>query len=220
MEENKSKKSVGVPLILVIFILAIALIACIGYIIKNNEKELAINKDNSEKIISELRTEVDNLKNALENKKMTSDEKFQEYIKKLSSEISNLEKGITISGQYSLPTGDSSYYLELDSNHNLSICFTDEKLEKKYGTTKLMTDVIAYYNVFVGQDASRLLCVIKSDGTLWSTTIENVCWDENYKISFEKETKFKNIVSVLSVFGYDAVLPLFVDIDGNIHLNN
>ena len=58
MEENKSKKSGGVSLALVIAILVIALAVCITYIMKNNEQKLAENNNDSEKTINELRTEV------------------------------------------------------------------------------------------------------------------------------------------------------------------
>lgn len=83
MEENKSKKSVGVPLILVIFILVIALVACIGYIMKNNEKEIAINNDNSEKTINELKDEINTLKNEIATKNENQYEKIKgsyEYV--------------------------------------------------------------------------------------------------------------------------------------------
>lgn len=201
----KLKENKGMSLIIFTIILAVLLIVAgcvIVYLLNNPVKEGSTTQTPTNEV-----------------KEMTADEKFQEYIKNLKNEISNLEEGSTIGGEYSLPVGYSSYYLKLDSNHNLSIRFTDEKLEKTYGTTKLMTDVIAYYNVFVGQDSSRLLCVLKSDGTLWSTTIESVCWEKNYKISFKQETKFKNIISVLGAFGSDAMYPLFVDIEGKVYHN-
>ena len=220
----------GFVITILVILLVIAVAGCV-YLINNPIKEkVAIqNPTEVQSNLGSIETNIANKKEPATNnetkveivkEKMTSDEKFQEYIKNLENEISDLEEETTIGGEYSLPVGDSSYYLELDSNHNLSIRFTDEKFEKTYGTTKLMTDVIAYYNVYVGQDASRLLCVLKSDGTLWSTTIESVCWEKDYKISFKQETKFKNIVSVLGAFGSETMYPLFVDIEGKIYTNN
>lgn len=227
LKENKGVSLVGFVIVLLV-ILVLVFAAGFVYLLNNPVKEkVAIqNPTGVQSNLGSVQTNVENQKEPITNnetkveivkEKMTSDEKFQEYIKNLNNEISNLEEGTTIGGEYSLPVGDSSYYLELDSNHNLSIRFTDDKLEKTYGTTKLMTDVIAYYNVYIGQDASRLLCVLKSDGTLWSTTIESVCWEKNYKISFKQETKFKNIVSVLGAFGSDAMYPLFVDVEGKVY---
>lgn len=231
----KLKKDNGVSLtgfiITILVILLIVAVAGCVYLINNPVKEkVAIqNPVGVESNLGSIETNIENEKSPVINnqtnievvkEKMTADEKFQEYIKNLKNEISNLEEETTIGGEYSLPVGDSSYYLELDSSRNLSIRFTDEKLEKAYGTTKLMTDVIAYYNVYVGQDASRLLCVLKADGTLWSTTIESVCWEKDYKISFKQETKLKNIVSVIGTFGSEAMYPLFVDVEGKVYKAN
>lgn len=230
----KLKESRGMSLIVFTIVLAILVVLAGGvivYLLNNPVKEkVAIqNPTGVQSNLGSIETNVENKKEPITNnetkveivkEKMTADEKFQEYIKNLNNAISNLEEGTTIGGEYSLPGGDSSYYLELDSNHNLSIRFTDDKFEKTYGTTKLITDVIAYYNVYVGQDASRILCVLKSDGTLWTTTIEAICWEKDYKISFKQETKFKNIVSVIGAFGSDAMYPLFVDIEGKVYTNN
>ena len=69
MEENKSKKSEGVSLVLVIAILVIVLAGCITYIVKINENELTINNDNNAKTVSELKAEIANLKSTLEQEK-------------------------------------------------------------------------------------------------------------------------------------------------------
>ena len=230
----KIKENKGMSLIVFTIVLAVLVVVAGGiivYLLNNPVKEnVAIQSPTgAQSNLGSIETNVEDKKEPITNnetkveivkEKMTADEKFQEYINNLKNEISNLEEGTTIGGEYSLPIGDSSYYLELDSSRNLSIRFTDEKFEKAYGTTELMTDVIAYYNVYVGQDASRLLCVLKADGTLWSTTIESVCWEKDYKISFKQETKFKNIVSVIGAFGSETMYPLFVDVEGKVYKDN
>ena len=69
MEENESKKSGGIPLILIIAILVTALVGCVEYVMKNNEQKLATNNMNSEQIINELKVEISNLKKEIEMQK-------------------------------------------------------------------------------------------------------------------------------------------------------
>ena len=77
MEENKSKKSGGVPLVLVIAILVIVLAGCIMYVIKNNEQKLAENNNNSEQTINELKDEISTLKNQISEKEKNQYEKIK-----------------------------------------------------------------------------------------------------------------------------------------------
>lgn len=226
MEENKSKKSGGVSLVLVIAILVIVLVGCITYIVKINEKELAINNDNNEKTVSELKIEIANLKYALENKTMTNDEKYEVFLRNLKKSVTDINKYSNIEESYSIIGEDEGYTIKLNSKCELSVHFTDKKTEKKFGTDKLSTDVLAFNNCYVGNGGMRLLYFIKSDGTLWVADIEGCLYSEETKISTQKLSEYKNIISVLNFYSADsdefpgAMSPLFVDIDGNIYGKN
>lgn len=224
MKSIKSNKGItnATLLIIVLIIIVLMLLVAIIYLVKNpNTTYITQNAPTEQQTVNLSNIEEEKLTTTTEIKtekvEMTSDEKYKIFVQNLKKGIANLEEDTTVGGNYSMPYDNlGSYSLDLDSNGNLSIQFTDEKLEETYATDKLATDIIAYYNIFIGQDASRVLYVIKSDGTLWRTSIEPVCWEENYQISFEKESKYKNIVSIVGSFGPGAMQPLFIDIEGKI----
>ena len=227
MEENKSKNGIGVTILLIIGIIVIALLCTLVYILQsNNNKKLATDSDNNEKIINELRTEITNLKNELENKNMTSDEKYAIFLKNLKNKVKSLKGPSNIWGNYTFSLLDKgSYSVELNSSCKLSISFTDKDLEKEFGTASLATDVVAFYSIYVGNDGGQYLYFIKSDGTLWKADIDELAWGGK-NINIEQIKEYKNIVSIMQI--YDAVEEdypgsmnaLFIDIDGNTYSNN
>lgn len=224
MKNIKSNKGItnATVVITVLIIIVLMLLAAVIYLVKNpNTTYITQNTPTEQQTVNSSNVEEEKLTSSTEIKnekvEISSEEKYKIFIQNLKDGITGLEENTTVGGNYNMPYDNlGSYSLELDSDCNLSIHFTDEKLEKTYATDKLATDVIAYYNIYVGQDASRVLYVIKSDGTLWMTSIEPVCWEKNYEISFEKESKYKNIVSIVGAFGPGAMHPMFIDIDGKI----
>lgn len=224
MKNIKSNKGItnATVVIIVLIIIVLMLLIAVIYLVKNpNTTYITQNTPIEQQTVNSSNIEEEKITTTTDSKtekeKMTSEEKYKIFIQNLKEEIANLGENTTIGGNYNMPYDNlGSYSLELDSNYNLSIHFTDEKLERTYATDKLSTDIIAYYNIYVGQDASRVLYVIKSDGTLWKTSIESICWEENYEISFKKESKYKNIVSIVGAIGSETLHPLFIDIEGKI----
>lgn len=247
MEKNKSKKSEGVSLValIIIVILIIALAMSITYILKTSKQEITVNSSNSEQTINALKSEIDNLKNTIaqkeneiknnENKKpvvqtneMTSDEKYKIFAQNLKKEVSkygNIDNRKTI--YYGADAIKNSWYeVKLNSNGNLSLhFFEDEKLEKKYGTNSLVKNVLVFYIVDVGQTESHMIYFINEDGTVGFVNLDTIIQNSTGKIEIKnKISGLENIVSIINgATGLEhsgGYSPLFIDIDGNILLNN
>lgn len=207
MEENKSKKSGGVSLVLVIAILVIALVGCIGYIVKNSEQELAINNNNSEKTINELRTEISNLKNTITQKeneiknykdsdaknKLVATTYLKDTIKRASLDCQvKYSDDISYVASYVIK-GENKGYILIDKNG------------KNVFKEKTKKEVIEIHNGY------SEIFILFEDGTIGNINFEN----EKYELKILEE--YKNIVRIQEILlGEDVYLALdLMAIDSN-----
>ena len=161
MKNIKSNKGItnATILIIVLLIIVLRLLDAVIYLVKNqNTTYITQNVPTGQQKVNSSNVEEERLTPSTEIKtekvEMTSEEKHKIFVQNLKEGIANLEENTTVGGNYNMPYDNlGSYSLGLDSDCNLSIHFTDEKFEKTYATDKLATDVIAYYNIYVGQDA-------------------------------------------------------------------
>jgi len=193
MEENKSKKNGGVSLILVIAILVIALAGCITYIMKNNEQKLAINTDNSEKTIKELRTEISDLKNTIaqkeneiENYKNKDAEKDLVATTYLKDNIANLKCQV----KYSDNTSYVVYYGIKGENKGYILVDKNGKNVFKEATKK---EVIEIHNGY------SEIFILFEDGTIGNINLES----GKYELKILEE--YKNIVRIQEILVGDDV---------------
>lgn len=149
---------------------------------------------------------------------LSADERYHNYLTNLESNIKEKYEKYSnnvITGNSMILDTDINFTITKD----LNLLFTTG--DKKYNNYKLSENVLNMFLVYTGNGGYQYLYFIKNDGSLNKFCVD--CLNEDKTLKVEK-VNFKNIVNITQgLFDYEfsgASDPIFIDIDGNILLNN
>ena len=209
LKGNKGAANSIVVMLVIFILMLICLIVCL---LKNPNLIIQISKSNktseAPEIVEETKTEV-------VTKEMTADEKYAEYVKNLKAEMLKYNEEKVEGKEY------REYFIdgkdENDKKYSVSLS-GDGKLV--LNEKEVATNVVGFNVVNVGNGGYSNLYFIKDDGTVGTTSIEEVEYLNNGKVKTREIEKLKNIVSIIPGMSAESGYPgacyaYAIDINGN-----
>lgn len=203
--------------IVIIVILGLMIIGLGSYLIYEN-KDLKCEMDEKKSSTTTLvTTKKENTTTPKENVNNTTS--YNNYLKKLKTNLKKAcdqlsmpeEDGVICEGQSITGYGKfikEKFYFDISKDGKLTMSGSSKNLKNYFISDSVLE---AFISNDGGNGGFQFLYFIKEDGTLNQFCIDCIIINDEREI---KTTEYKNIINVVST----TAGPLFIDIDGNVHV--
>lgn len=222
LRENKGAAN-SIVVMLMVFIL---ILVCLLFYLVKHPMVKVVEKDTAN---TQTQASVPETKTETATSKMTADEKYNIYLKNLKDNLlkmkdagespdgeNKVDKSIIFDNQNSTWANNEIGNVSLEYNGDAYLNFDGTgTLSKKYGVRyKISTNIVNGGFVLHGQDAQVMLWLINDKGEF---SYVNFSQFGNDTLELKKAENMKNIVSAATMNTGDNIVPVAIDIEGNMH---